>query len=163
MGNITSGKIDNSHVIYLNGAHTKSPVTKCFSCLRLLLLLYLLYIGTFTLCCAYRPLKDAPENYTTSDMDKTIRVQKTLDVCEICKWDISLLLMLWWLYTVGEYYQLNIYIRYFKTQILFGWGNFHFYQNNIFSRYLHFSLSLTFGYIWHRTVKYLNKYPILRL
>uniref|UniRef100_A0A671WA38 Transient receptor potential cation channel, subfamily V, member 6 n=1 Tax=Sparus aurata TaxID=8175 RepID=A0A671WA38_SPAAU len=52
---------------------------KCFSCLRLLLLLYLLYIGTFTLCCAYRPLKDAPENYTTSDMDKTIRVQKTLD------------------------------------------------------------------------------------
>ncbi|TMS11284.1 Transient receptor potential cation channel subfamily V member 5 [Larimichthys crocea] len=31
---------------------------------RLLLLLYLLYIGTFTLCCAYRPLKDAPENYT---------------------------------------------------------------------------------------------------
>uniref|UniRef100_A0A671WHV9 Transient receptor potential cation channel, subfamily V, member 6 n=1 Tax=Sparus aurata TaxID=8175 RepID=A0A671WHV9_SPAAU len=46
---------------------------------QLLLLLYLLYIGTFTLCCAYRPLKDAPENYTTSDMDKTIRVQKTLD------------------------------------------------------------------------------------
>ncbi|XP_056301047.1 transient receptor potential cation channel subfamily V member 6 [Pseudoliparis swirei] len=45
---------------------------------RLLLLLYLLYIGTFTLCCAYRPLKDAPENYTQSDMDKTIRVQKTL-------------------------------------------------------------------------------------
>ncbi|XP_038567114.1 transient receptor potential cation channel subfamily V member 5-like [Micropterus salmoides] len=44
---------------------------------RLLLLLYLLYIGTFTLCCAFRPLKDAPENYTTSDMDKTIRVQKT--------------------------------------------------------------------------------------
>uniref|UniRef100_A0A8C7V584 Transient receptor potential cation channel, subfamily V, member 6 n=1 Tax=Oncorhynchus mykiss TaxID=8022 RepID=A0A8C7V584_ONCMY len=45
---------------------------------RLLLLLYLLYIGTFTLCCVYRPLKDAPENYTVSDMDKTIRVQKTL-------------------------------------------------------------------------------------
>uniref|UniRef100_A0A8C3ASV5 Transient receptor potential cation channel, subfamily V, member 6 n=1 Tax=Cyclopterus lumpus TaxID=8103 RepID=A0A8C3ASV5_CYCLU len=45
---------------------------------RLLLLLYLLYIGTFTLCCAYRPLKDAPENYTQSEMDKTIRVQKTL-------------------------------------------------------------------------------------
>uniref|UniRef100_A0A4W5QBL1 Transient receptor potential cation channel, subfamily V, member 6 n=1 Tax=Hucho hucho TaxID=62062 RepID=A0A4W5QBL1_9TELE len=47
-------------------------------CLMLLLLLYLLYIGTFTLCCVYRPLKDAPENYTVSDMDKTIRVQKTL-------------------------------------------------------------------------------------
>uniref|UniRef100_A0A673AFV6 Transient receptor potential cation channel, subfamily V, member 6 n=1 Tax=Sphaeramia orbicularis TaxID=375764 RepID=A0A673AFV6_9TELE len=46
---------------------------------RLLLLLYLLYIGTFTLCCSYRPLKDAPENYTQSEMDKTIRVQKTLD------------------------------------------------------------------------------------
>ncbi|KAM9852171.1 transient receptor potential cation channel subfamily V member 6 [Aulostomus maculatus] len=46
---------------------------------RLLMILYLLYIGTFTLCCAYRPLKDVPENYTTSDMDKTIRVQKTLD------------------------------------------------------------------------------------
>uniref|UniRef100_A0A3B4AYZ0 Ion transport domain-containing protein n=1 Tax=Periophthalmus magnuspinnatus TaxID=409849 RepID=A0A3B4AYZ0_9GOBI len=46
---------------------------------RLLLLLYLLYIGTFTLCCSYRPLKDAPENYTLSDMDKTIRVQKTLE------------------------------------------------------------------------------------
>ncbi|CAL1610945.1 unnamed protein product [Knipowitschia caucasica] len=45
---------------------------------RLLMLLYLLYIGTFTLCCSYRPLKDAPENYTQSDMDKTIRVQKTL-------------------------------------------------------------------------------------
>ncbi|KAM8870787.1 transient receptor potential cation channel subfamily V member 6 [Spinachia spinachia] len=45
---------------------------------RLLLLLYLLYIGTFTLCCQHRPLKDAPENYTKSDMDKTVRVQKTL-------------------------------------------------------------------------------------
>ncbi|KAM9798137.1 transient receptor potential cation channel subfamily V member 6 [Neosynchiropus ocellatus] len=45
---------------------------------RLLMLLYLLYIGIFTLCCSYRPLKDAPENYTNSDMDKTIRVQKTL-------------------------------------------------------------------------------------
>ncbi|KAK7886933.1 hypothetical protein WMY93_026554 [Mugilogobius chulae] len=45
---------------------------------RLLMLLYLLYIGTFTLCCSYRPLKAAPENYTQSDMDKTIKVQKTL-------------------------------------------------------------------------------------
>uniref|UniRef100_A0AAQ4Q603 Transient receptor potential cation channel, subfamily V, member 6 n=1 Tax=Gasterosteus aculeatus aculeatus TaxID=481459 RepID=A0AAQ4Q603_GASAC len=49
-----------------------------YCCFRLLLLLYLLYIGTFTLCCQYRPLKDAPENYTQSDIDKTIRVQKTL-------------------------------------------------------------------------------------
>ncbi|XP_034030465.1 transient receptor potential cation channel subfamily V member 5-like isoform X1 [Thalassophryne amazonica] len=46
---------------------------------RLLMLLYLLYIGTFTLCCVYRPLKNAPENYTQSDMDKTILVQKTLE------------------------------------------------------------------------------------
>lgn len=53
------------------------------SATRLLLLLYLLYIGTFTLCCTYRPLKDAPENYTKSDTDKTIKVQKTLMVCWI--------------------------------------------------------------------------------
>ncbi|XP_072250163.1 transient receptor potential cation channel subfamily V member 6 [Leuresthes tenuis] len=46
---------------------------------RLLLVLYLLYIGTFTLCCVFRPLKDAPENYTESDMDKTIRVQKAFN------------------------------------------------------------------------------------
>ncbi|XP_061530442.1 transient receptor potential cation channel subfamily V member 6 isoform X2 [Phycodurus eques] len=45
---------------------------------RLLMVFYLLYIGMFTLCCTYRPLKAAPENYTSSDMDKTIRVQKTL-------------------------------------------------------------------------------------
>uniref|UniRef100_H2TER6 Transient receptor potential cation channel, subfamily V, member 6 n=1 Tax=Takifugu rubripes TaxID=31033 RepID=H2TER6_TAKRU len=44
---------------------------------RLLLLLYLLYIGTFTLCCTYRPLKDISENYTKSELDHTIRVQKT--------------------------------------------------------------------------------------
>uniref|UniRef100_A0A665W7S9 Transient receptor potential cation channel, subfamily V, member 6 n=1 Tax=Echeneis naucrates TaxID=173247 RepID=A0A665W7S9_ECHNA len=43
---------------------------------RLLMLLYLLYIVIFTLCCVYRPLKDIPENYTQSDMDKTIRIQK---------------------------------------------------------------------------------------
>ncbi|XP_077382920.1 transient receptor potential cation channel subfamily V member 6 isoform X3 [Festucalex cinctus] len=45
---------------------------------RLLMIFYLLYIGMFTLCCTYRPLKDVPENYTSSDLDKTIRVQKTL-------------------------------------------------------------------------------------
>ncbi|XP_014896252.1 transient receptor potential cation channel subfamily V member 6 [Poecilia latipinna] len=47
--------------------------------LRLLLLLYLLYIGTFTLSCIFRPLKDADGNYTDTDLDKTIRVQKTLN------------------------------------------------------------------------------------
>ncbi|KAM6968297.1 transient receptor potential cation channel subfamily V member 6 [Aplochiton taeniatus] len=45
---------------------------------RFLLMLYLLYMGTVTLCCVFRPLKDAPENYTVSDMDRTIKVQKTL-------------------------------------------------------------------------------------
>ncbi|CAF98182.1 unnamed protein product, partial [Tetraodon nigroviridis] len=45
---------------------------------RLLLFLYLLYIGTFTLCCIFRPLKDISENYTRTDMDQTIRIQKTL-------------------------------------------------------------------------------------
>ncbi|XP_067094408.1 transient receptor potential cation channel subfamily V member 6 [Osmerus mordax] len=44
---------------------------------RFLLMIYLLYISTFTLCCMYRPLKDTPENYTTSEEDKTIAVQKT--------------------------------------------------------------------------------------
>ncbi|KAG7237596.1 hypothetical protein INR49_032042 [Caranx melampygus] len=46
---------------------------------RLLLLLYLLYIVIFTLCCVYRPLKDVPDNYTQSDTDKTIRIQKSLN------------------------------------------------------------------------------------
>uniref|UniRef100_A0A3Q2UH73 Transient receptor potential cation channel, subfamily V, member 6 n=1 Tax=Fundulus heteroclitus TaxID=8078 RepID=A0A3Q2UH73_FUNHE len=46
---------------------------------RLLLFLYLLYIGTFTLCCVFRPLKDAERNYTDEDLDKTVRVQKTLN------------------------------------------------------------------------------------
>ncbi|XP_054637154.1 transient receptor potential cation channel subfamily V member 6 isoform X4 [Dunckerocampus dactyliophorus] len=47
---------------------------------RLLMVFYLLYIGTFTLCCTYRPLKDSPANYSSSHMDKTIRVQKTLRI-----------------------------------------------------------------------------------
>ncbi|KAF3692052.1 Transient receptor potential cation channel subfamily V member 5 [Channa argus] len=46
---------------------------------RLLLLLYLLYIWNFTMCCVFRPLKDIPENYTRSDRDKTIRIQKRLN------------------------------------------------------------------------------------
>uniref|UniRef100_A0A665W7Y2 Transient receptor potential cation channel, subfamily V, member 6 n=1 Tax=Echeneis naucrates TaxID=173247 RepID=A0A665W7Y2_ECHNA len=50
-----------------------------YLCARLLMLLYLLYIVIFTLCCVYRPLKDIPENYTQSDMDKTIRIQKALN------------------------------------------------------------------------------------
>ncbi|XP_076827025.1 transient receptor potential cation channel subfamily V member 6 [Brachyhypopomus gauderio] len=45
---------------------------------RLLLLVYLLYIGTFTLCCMNRPLKDIPVNYTKADNDYTIMIQKTL-------------------------------------------------------------------------------------
>ncbi|MEQ2158008.1 hypothetical protein GOODEAATRI_007749 [Goodea atripinnis] len=46
----------------------------------LLLLLYLLYILVFTVCCFFRPLKDADRNYTEEDLDKTIRVQKKLNV-----------------------------------------------------------------------------------
>ncbi|TSR75264.1 Transient receptor potential cation channel subfamily V member 6 [Bagarius yarrelli] len=45
---------------------------------RLLMLVYLLYIGTFTLCCMHRPLKNIPENYTKSSEDQTIMIQKTL-------------------------------------------------------------------------------------
>ncbi|KAF4088354.1 hypothetical protein AMELA_G00082100 [Ameiurus melas] len=45
---------------------------------RLLLLVYLLYIGTFTLCCMQRPLKHIPENYTKADNDPTTMIQKTL-------------------------------------------------------------------------------------
>ncbi|XP_056901642.1 transient receptor potential cation channel subfamily V member 6 [Takifugu flavidus] len=54
---------------------------------RLLLLLYLLYIGTFTLCCTYRPLKDISENYTKSEIDHTIRVQKTLQESYVTRED----------------------------------------------------------------------------
>ncbi|XP_061771360.1 transient receptor potential cation channel subfamily V member 6 [Nerophis ophidion] len=54
---------------------------------RLLMVFYLLYIGTFTLCCTYRPLKDAPENYSISEMDKTIRVQKKLHESYVSKED----------------------------------------------------------------------------
>uniref|UniRef100_A0A8C1UXI3 Transient receptor potential cation channel, subfamily V, member 6 n=1 Tax=Cyprinus carpio TaxID=7962 RepID=A0A8C1UXI3_CYPCA len=44
---------------------------------RLLMLVYLLYISIFTLCCINRPLKDIPENYTKAANDKTIKVQKS--------------------------------------------------------------------------------------
>ncbi|ROI36424.1 Transient receptor potential cation channel subfamily V member 5 [Anabarilius grahami] len=44
---------------------------------RLLMLVYLLYISIFTLCCINRPLKDIPENYTKADNDNTIKVQKS--------------------------------------------------------------------------------------
>ncbi|KAK2855092.1 hypothetical protein Q7C36_006961 [Tachysurus vachellii] len=46
--------------------------------LRLLLLVYLLYIVTFTLCCMLRPLKDIPQNYTKAPNDQTVKIQKTL-------------------------------------------------------------------------------------
>ncbi|KAI7806326.1 transient receptor potential cation channel subfamily V member 6 [Triplophysa rosa] len=45
---------------------------------RLLMLVYLLYISIFTLCCVYRPLKDLPENYTKADNDRTTKIQKNL-------------------------------------------------------------------------------------
>ncbi|XP_078123354.1 LOW QUALITY PROTEIN: transient receptor potential cation channel subfamily V member 5-like [Sander vitreus] len=46
---------------------------------RVLLFLYLLYIWIFTMCCVFRPIKDAPANYTTNPQDKTVRIQKTLN------------------------------------------------------------------------------------
>uniref|UniRef100_A0A3Q3FGP2 Transient receptor potential cation channel, subfamily V, member 6 n=1 Tax=Labrus bergylta TaxID=56723 RepID=A0A3Q3FGP2_9LABR len=71
---IDSWADDMSVLELIVGSHQREVTVS-----KLLMLLYLLYIGTFTLCCAYRPLKDIPENYTKSDMDKTIRVQKTLN------------------------------------------------------------------------------------
>uniref|UniRef100_A0A8C9XVM4 Transient receptor potential cation channel, subfamily V, member 6 n=1 Tax=Sander lucioperca TaxID=283035 RepID=A0A8C9XVM4_SANLU len=46
---------------------------------RALLFLYLLYIWIFTVCCVFRPIKEAPENYTTNPNDKTVMIQKTLN------------------------------------------------------------------------------------
>ncbi|XP_048881128.1 transient receptor potential cation channel subfamily V member 6 [Brienomyrus brachyistius] len=46
---------------------------------RFLALLYHLYMGIFTLCCVYRPLKPIPENYTLIHQDNTIYIPKTLD------------------------------------------------------------------------------------
>ncbi|XP_013868076.1 transient receptor potential cation channel subfamily V member 6 isoform X2 [Austrofundulus limnaeus] len=44
---------------------------------RMLLVLYLLHILNFTLCCMFRPLKDANRNLSDTDPDKTIKVPKT--------------------------------------------------------------------------------------
>lgn len=55
---------------------------------RLLMLVYLLYISIFTLCCINRPLKDIPENYTKAANDKTIKVQKSFTV-----WNIILMFL----------------------------------------------------------------------
>uniref|UniRef100_A0A8C1DVP9 Transient receptor potential cation channel, subfamily V, member 6 n=2 Tax=Cyprinus carpio TaxID=7962 RepID=A0A8C1DVP9_CYPCA len=52
---------------------------------RLLMLVYLLYISIFTVCCINRPLKDIPENYTKADNDQTIKVQKSLTVYQTYK------------------------------------------------------------------------------
>lgn len=56
------------------------------------MLVYLVYISIFTLCCIYRPLKDLPENYTLAANDKTIKMQKTLMVestISICIYNIT--------------------------------------------------------------------------
>lgn len=57
---------------------------------RVFMLVYLLYISIFTLCCINRPLKDIPENYTKADNDQTIKVQKSLTV-----WNIILFMFLY--------------------------------------------------------------------
>uniref|UniRef100_A0AAQ6IQX2 Transient receptor potential cation channel, subfamily V, member 6 n=1 Tax=Anabas testudineus TaxID=64144 RepID=A0AAQ6IQX2_ANATE len=48
---------------------------------RFLLFVYLLYISIFTACCMFRPLKPIPANYSKPDNDKTIYIQKRLNVC----------------------------------------------------------------------------------
>ncbi|XP_056331788.1 LOW QUALITY PROTEIN: transient receptor potential cation channel subfamily V member 6 [Danio aesculapii] len=44
---------------------------------RSLMVIYLVYISIFTVCCINRPLKDIPANYTKADNDHTIKVKKT--------------------------------------------------------------------------------------
>uniref|UniRef100_A0A8C7X5C0 Transient receptor potential cation channel, subfamily V, member 6 n=1 Tax=Oryzias sinensis TaxID=183150 RepID=A0A8C7X5C0_9TELE len=70
-------RADNTSVLELIVASPRREVRDRTS-FRLLLFLYILYIGCFTLCCVFRPLKDIPENYTKSDSDYTIKIQKTL-------------------------------------------------------------------------------------
>uniref|UniRef100_A0A3Q0TD40 Transient receptor potential cation channel, subfamily V, member 6 n=1 Tax=Amphilophus citrinellus TaxID=61819 RepID=A0A3Q0TD40_AMPCI len=50
-------------------------ISEVYTCLVFLLLVYLLYIVTFTLCCVFRPLKGPPENYTLPG--STVWIQKT--------------------------------------------------------------------------------------
>uniref|UniRef100_A0A8C9Y132 Transient receptor potential cation channel, subfamily V, member 6 n=1 Tax=Sander lucioperca TaxID=283035 RepID=A0A8C9Y132_SANLU len=68
---------------YLNCTNVQSCLTlffiTLFFCVRALLFLYLLYIWIFTVCCVFRPIKEAPENYTTNPNDKTVMIQKTLN------------------------------------------------------------------------------------
>lgn len=72
------------------------------------MLVYLLNISIFTLCCVYRPLKDLPENYTKADNDKTTKMQKNLKVCvPPCLWQHSLhicILISYFVYFVYNFY-----------------------------------------------------------
>uniref|UniRef100_A0A3Q3KGL5 Uncharacterized protein n=1 Tax=Monopterus albus TaxID=43700 RepID=A0A3Q3KGL5_MONAL len=54
---------------------------------RVLIILYLVYIGIFTACCFYRPLMDIPENYTTPIIGQTIYIQKPLTECYVTHQD----------------------------------------------------------------------------
>ena len=94
MENITSGKVKScsppTWTVSFSCCCCCLQRFLLLSCVRLLMFLYLLYIVIFTLCCVTRPLKDAPENYTKSDMDKTIRIQKPLNVRR-SKWDVTTL------------------------------------------------------------------------
>ncbi len=81
-----------------NKSHFESSDVLWFAALMMLLyfvcrvfmLVYLLYISIFTLCCINRPLKDIPENYTKADNDQTIKVQKSLTV-----WNIIIFMFLY--------------------------------------------------------------------
>ncbi|MBN3308495.1 TRPV6 protein, partial [Amia calva] len=57
-----------------------------FQCL---LLLYVLYLSCFTLCCFYRPLQPVPSNYTLQYSDSnTIYIQKPLQDCYVSYQDL---------------------------------------------------------------------------
>ncbi|MBN3308494.1 TRPV5 protein, partial [Amia calva] len=56
---------------------------------RCLLLLYVLYLSCFTLCCFYRPLQPVPSNYTLQYADSsTIYIQKPLQDCYVSSQDL---------------------------------------------------------------------------
>lgn len=55
----------------------------CWCVYRSLMVIYLVYISIFTVCCINRPLKDIPENYTKASNDHTIKVKKTFKVWNV--------------------------------------------------------------------------------
>ncbi|KAF3700623.1 Transient receptor potential cation channel subfamily V member 5 [Channa argus] len=52
---------------------------------RVLLFVYLLYISIFTACCMFRPLKPIPPGYKQPSNDKSIYMQKRLNIPDILR------------------------------------------------------------------------------